>query len=142
MHELLQSLQDFLLAGGRVIVELGTLLLPWTPLAAWIVFWLFAVNWQKLRPVLLEGGWIGLLLIGLVMVLVWGVVAPPESGAHYILGLTLSNFVGKTVYVTALFSILLICGSLQLAGCCANCFGFEEAEPVELDTHVEHAHHH
>ena len=39
-------------------------LVPWTPLAAWIIVWLFAVNWEKLRATLAKGGWVGLVLIG------------------------------------------------------------------------------
>ena len=74
------------------------LLLPWFPLAVWIGFWLCAVNWNKLRDVLVsKGGLLGVLLIGAIWVLIWGVVAPPESGSHYLFGLMLSNFVGKLV---------------------------------------------
>jgi hypothetical protein len=44
-------------------------------------------------------------------------------------GLSLSNYVGKTVYVTALVCIMFLCGSVQLSGCCAACCRFEEDEP-------------
>ncbi len=133
MEPLLESFLQTLGALLNLLYSLGALLLPWTPLAAWIGFWLFGVNWQKLRDVLLAGGWIGVLLIGLVMILVWGSVAPPADGMHRIQGLELSNYVGKTVYVTTLFCIMFLCGSVQLSGCCANCCQFEE-DPVELDT--------
>ena len=172
MDALLTSLQQFLTSGWDVIVSLLSLLLFWIPplLVAWIVFWLFAVNWVKLRQVLLSGGWIGLILTGLVTILVWGSVAPPSwcdvttsqggivSGNltastpnaitlvnrndqsvtvntgdvdridrfHPMLGMRLSNFVGKTVYVTTLICIMLLCGSVQLAGCCAFCCRFDD----------------
>jgi len=123
---LADSLSQFVLAGGDVFYQLSRLVLPWLPLAAWIGFWLFAVNWRQFRDVLRRGGWLGMLLIGLLMVLVWGVVSPPPEGHHSIFGLELSNFVGKTVYVTGLFTIMLLCGSVQLSGCCGSCCQFEE----------------
>lgn len=130
MEVLIQSVSELFFALWNVVYALLVLLLPWTPLAAWIVFWLFAVSWISLRKVMLSGGFIGVVLLGLVIALVWGVVAPPEGGSHFILGLTLSNFVGKIVYVTALFCIMFLCGSLQLAGCCGECCRFEDDEPV------------
>jgi hypothetical protein len=140
MDALLENLGQFLSAGWDVLISLGALLLPWTPLAAWVLFWLAAVNWSKLWPVLKQGGLIGVVLIGLVMVLVWGVVAPPEGGVHHLLGLKLSNFVGKTVYVTALFVIAFLCGSVQLSGVCCQ-FPDEPDEP-EHDHGHDHGHGH
>jgi hypothetical protein len=105
------------------------LILPWTPLIAWVAFWTLAVNWVSLRRVLLSGGWIAVLLLMVVAIIGWGVIAPPESGAHHMLGLTLSNFVGKTVYVTALVVIALLCGSVQLSGLSGSLATFEEREP-------------
>jgi hypothetical protein len=119
MSELLVSLSDLIIAAWGLLKAVSGLLLPWFPLAVWIGFWLCAVNWIKLREVLIEkGGLLGLLLIGAIWVLIWGVVAPPESGSHFLLGLTVSNFVGKLVYVTALFCLMFLCGSVQLSGCC------------------------
>ena len=134
MESLFDSLLQLFLALWDVVADIGLLLLPVIPLAAWIVFWLFGVNWVKLRQVLLQGGWIGVVLIGLVAVLIWGSIAPPPGGSHFILGLKLSNFVGKTVLVTTLFCIMFLCGSVQLSGCCASCCSFEE-EPVGLNIH-------
>ena len=100
---------------------------------AWVVFWLFGVNWSQLKPLLLQrwGGWVGVVLIGLVTILIWGTVAPPEKGAHLIFGLELSNYVGKTVYVTAMVCIMFLCGSVQLSGCCNRCCKFEESTQAE-----------
>lgn len=184
MEALLQSLLDLLIALWGVLKSLGLVLLPWIGLAAWIAYWLFAVNWTRLRTVLLQGGLIGVLLIGFVMIVVWGVVAPPstrlvetadgrsllghvvasteesvtisQAGAepqeiprseivdnrpvHDLLGLKLSNYVGKTVYVTTLFVIMFLCGSVQLAGCCASCCQFDEPAELEEHGHAAHAH--
>ena len=119
MTELLVSLSDLVVAAWGLLKAVSGLLLPWFPLAVWIGFWLCAVNWNKLREVLVsKGGLLGVLLIGAIWVLIWGVVAPPASGSHHLFGLTLSNFVGKLVYVTALFCLMFLCGSVQLSGCC------------------------
>jgi len=135
MQQLIESLLLFLWSGLNVVVTLGELFIPWIPLVVWICFWMFAVNWVKLREVLLQGAGIGVFLIGLMMIMVWGVVAPPVDGYHEILGLELSNFVGKAVYVTALFCIMFLSGAVQLSGSCGNCCQFDEDEPAE-----EHAH--
>ena len=136
---LLNSLGDMVLALWDVAAWAVVLILPWTPLIAWIAFWLFAVNWVKLREVLLQGAWIGVVLVGLVTVLLWGTIAPPVGGSHDMLGLSLSNFVGKTVYVTTLFCIMFLCGSVQLSGFCSSCCQFEEdEEPADDHAHASH----
>ncbi|MBW3543742.1 MAG: hypothetical protein KY476_26135 [Planctomycetes bacterium] len=181
MEALGQSLKQLWFAFRDLLVALAELLAPWLPLIValglWITFWTCAVNWERLRRVLLEGGWIGLVLVGLVTVLVWGTVDPPQwreirtddgrvftgyllgrtddtlriSGAdepiaveriastdtyHRLLGLKVSNYVGKTVYVTALICIMLLCGSVQLAGCCRVT---DPPQPVSLShSHAAH----
>ena len=134
MNQLLTSLQSLLAASWEVVIALLVLVLPWTPLLAWVAFWLLAVNWVKLRDILLRGGWIGVVLMGLVMVLVWSLVAPPASGSHHLFGLHVSNFVGKTVYVTALLTIMFLCGSVQLSGACGTLAHFPEVPPDD-DSH-------
>ena len=57
------------------------------------------------------------------------------TGYHRLLGLRVSNFVGKTVYVTALICIMFLCGSVQLGGCCR----VEDDERVELRAVQHHA---
>ncbi len=118
--QFLESLGQFLRAGVDVIVSFFGLFEPhaglYIALILWIAFWVGAVNWVRLRKILLEGGWTGLVLIAGLAILVWGCIAPPAGDTHSILGLELSNFVGKTVYVTGLICIMFICGSIQLAG--------------------------
>jgi hypothetical protein len=139
MHPLVESLYQLVIALGDLGMALGALVLPFLPLVVWVVFWIFGVNWLKLRVVLLEGGWVGIVLLGLFAVLVWGTVAPPPSGFHHFLGLTVSNFVGKTVLVTTLICIMFLCGAVQLSGACGSLCHFEEPEP-ETTGHDAHAH--
>lgn len=127
--ELLHAVVDLLSALYLVIVALLATVAPLTPLLLWIAYWTFAVDWVKLRHFFLRGGWIVLLLMMFAAILTWGVVAPPESGAHRLLGLSVGNFVGKTVYVTAIVVITFLCGSVQLSGVCGPLVRFESEDP-------------
>ncbi|MEZ5943526.1 MAG: hypothetical protein R3C18_19190 [Planctomycetaceae bacterium] len=147
--ELLNAIWQLIVALGALLSALLHTAVPWLPLVAWIAFWLLAVNWSKLYPVLdrdrlagvLPLGLIGILLIGFLAILTWGVIAPPDGGVYNIFGLQLSNFVGKTVYVTGLFVIAAMCASVQLSGFVKPWCLFDEPEEVaEPDTH--HAGHH
>ena len=139
MYQLLDSLLNLVVALWQVARDIFVLVLPWTPLLAWVGFWLLAVNWVKYRDVLIKGGWTGLFFLGVIMILIWGLIAPPADGVHHVFGLSLSNFVGKTVYVTALFSIMFLCGSVQLSGACGSLACFTEDE--ESDDHGHAAAH-
>lgn len=134
MQALLDSILQLILALWQVLYSTIALVTPWLALLAWVGFWLFAVNWVQLRKLLLQGGWIGLVLIGFMMIVVWWAIAPPPDGHHLILGLTLSNFVGKTVYVTFLMCILLLCGSVQLSGVLPTCCSFNATEEEQEST--------
>lgn len=137
---MLDALFELLSALTVLIAQTGALILPWTPLIAWIVFWTFGANWTKLRETLAKGGWIGVFLIALVMVIIWGAVAPPPDGMHNFpipgtkASIPVSNLVEKAVYVSGLLCIMLLCGAVQLSGCCASCCQFadepEEATPA------------
>lgn len=140
MLDVVTNVVALLGAVWQLVISVLLLILPWTPLIAWLAFWLYAVNWVKLRAVMVQGGWIGVVALGFMMILIWGVIAPPASGAHHLLGLTLSNFVGKTVYVTALLTIMLLCGSVQLSGACGDWATFPE--PVADDDHGHGGHGH
>ena len=141
MEKLIGSLQNLLVAGWEVVVSLLTFAVPWTPLIAWIAFWLLAVNWEKLYPVLAKGAVIGVVFIGLMMILVWGLIAPPPDGAHHLFGLKPSNFVGKTIYVTMLLTIAALCGSVQLSGACGTLASFPD-DDHDRDNHGEGDHGH
>ncbi|MGC4089147.1 MAG: hypothetical protein QM756_14940 [Polyangiaceae bacterium] len=141
MLEVLSNLVSLLAAVWQLVISVAALILPWTPLIGWLAFWLFAVDWVKLRAVMLQGAWIAVLFFGFMAILIWGVIAPPDDGFHYFFGLTLSNFVGKTVYVTALITIMYLCGSVQLSGACGSWASFPEPEPEESHHgHDDHGH--
>ena len=126
------------LALAGLIVALIQALLPWTPLLAWIAFWLLAVNWRKLYPILMRGGLVGVILTALMTILVWSSLAEPEGGFHYLLGLKVNNIYGKLVYVTGLAVIAALCGTVQLSGSCDAFSRFEESSPPEENLHPAH----
>jgi hypothetical protein len=135
-----QSLEQLFWAGVDVIKAVLQLFQPnvglYLALAAWIVFWTFAVNWVRLRKIFLSGGFIGVLLIAFMAILVWGCIAPPPGGSHNILGLSPSNFFGKLVYVTGFLCIMLICGSVQLA------INPDQDEEPPAEPEISHSHSH
>jgi hypothetical protein len=135
--DLLNSLINVARSLLDVLVSLLRIILPWLPLLAWIGFWLFAVNWSKAFPILRRGGAIGVLLAMFIAVLVWGSVAPPEGGTHSLLGLAVSNYAGKFMYVTMLACMALLCGSVQMSGALGRLAEFPE--PV-ADDHHGHGH--
>lgn len=133
-HPLIDSIINFLGALWDLLGSVGALILPIVPLLLWVGFWTFAVDWVKLRAFLLKGGGVGLVLLSLVAMLVWGMVAPPEDGFHYILGKQLTNFVGKFVYVTGLVCIMLLSGAVQLAGVFGECCPPKPPESLDSDS--------
>ncbi|MCA9083576.1 MAG: hypothetical protein KDA81_05955 [Planctomycetaceae bacterium] len=141
--ELFQSLLNVFWSLLDVVVALVNVILPWLPLLAWMAFWSLAVNWAKAFDVLRRGGFIGVLLLMFLAVLVWGAVAPPVEGTHSILGLTVSNYAGKFIYVTMLTCIALLCGSVQMSGTFGSLIDFsneEQTEEVHHGHHDSHAH--
>jgi hypothetical protein len=140
LFDLFSSLINVLWSLLDVVVNLVRVILPWLPLLAWVGFWTFAVNWAKAFPILRRGGFIGILLLMFVTVLVWGAVAPPVNGKHMMLGLSVSNYAGKFIYVTMLTCIALLCGSAQLSGAFGRLGEFPE-EPAE-DDHGHNGHGH
>lgn len=133
--EVLQSIWNVVVAVANLLVELVQFIAPWTPLLAWIAFWLLAVNWKVLYPILMKGGMIGVILTGLMAVLVWSVIAEPEGGVHRLYGLAVSNTTGKTIYVTSLIVIAFMCGSVQLSGACDRFCSFEEPQAEDAHSH-------
>jgi hypothetical protein len=138
MESLLESLLQLVTAMWNVVASSVAFLFPLLPLFAWVAFWLFAVDWAKLRRVMLDSGWIAVALLALLAVMVWGSVSPPADGYHLIPGLMLTNYFGKLVYVTALVCIMFLCGAVQLGGCCAGWVPAQEAEAA--DEPAEHGH--
>lgn len=81
-------------------------------LVLWIVWWLFLVDWAATRDSLKQGGWVGLILLGLLTVLVWGCLSPADR--EY-LPIPLPNFLEEFTVVFGLYVVMLGCGALQLA---------------------------
>lgn len=138
--DLLNSLIDVGASVLDVIFNLLRVVVPWLPLLTWMAFWSLAVNWSKALPILRRGGFLGVLLLMFVAVLVWGSVAPPEGGHHSMLGLTVSNFTGKVIYVTFLTCIALLCGSAQLSGAFGRLAVFPDELPADDHGHDHHGH--
>ena len=138
--DLFFSLIDVLRSLFNVVVSLVRVIVPWLPLLAWIGFWTFAVNWAKAFPNFRRGGLIGVFLMMFVSVLVWGSVAPPVGGEHFMFGLSVSNYVGKFIYVTMLTCIALLCGSAQLSGAFGKLCEFPEEPEDDHHGHGGHGH--
>ena len=141
LFNLVISLVDVFQALLNLVVSVVLVLIPWLPLLGWLAFFSLAVNWAKAYPILRRGGILGVLLLMVVAVLVWGSVAPPEGGKHYLLGMAVSNFTGKFIYVTMLTCMALMCGSAQLSGAFGSLADFPEA-PAEDDHGHGHGHGH
>jgi hypothetical protein len=134
--ELLHSLLNVLESLWELLLVAGRLVIPYAALMCWIAFWLLAVNWENLYSVFWSGGWIGIALLTVMVVFIWGVIAPPET-THDLLGMEVSNFVGKFVKVAALVAIMFLCGAVQLSGAVNCCVRFDEPAPAESD-HDDH----
>ena len=127
----LEAVEAMLLGLGHIVRSVGEVVFtaPVLPLLCWAAFWLFAVDWTRMRQIMLKGGWLGVVLIGAVMVIVWQQISPTTQA---VLGLTeLSGYVEKLVYVTALVSVMFVCGAVQLTGCCSRC---TPATVTEIDS--------
>ncbi len=76
-------------------------------LILWIVWWLAAVNWKKLWPVLGKGAWVPLVLLGNLAALAWSRVAPSVGPVG------IPNFWWQLGAIGGLLLSALICGWLQ-----------------------------
>lgn len=140
MTDILKALADF---GGPIyglVLALGSAVAPWLPLLGWVVYWMFCVNWRRLRPMIFtQGGLIGVVLLGLVAALVWGVI-DPNDGTTKIYSLYVSNFVEKIVYVSALICIMFLAGATQLSGFLGSWGEFPEIELPTVAGGDDHGH--
>lgn len=139
MLEIFQSLLNLFVAVFDVVKALFFFLLPYIALISWVAYWLLAVNWVKLYEVLFKkGGIIGFALICFMTILIWGLIAPPAGGFHSFMGMHVSNFIAKTVYVSSLVVIIFMCGSVQLSGALNSICKFDD--PAPEDEHGGHGH--
>src|SRR5687767_8224128 len=81
------------------------------PVAIWMAFWLWAVNWKKVWPTLAEGAWAPCVLLILIAALVWSRIVP---GTFSFLGfVSIPNFWWQLGGVGALAALALFSGWLQ-----------------------------
>ena len=136
LENIVDALEQILLGFKQILTVVASVIFtaPVLPVLAWALFWLFAVDWTRLRQIILKGGWLGVALVGVVMVVVWQQIVPE---AEVVLNLEVNGYIEKMVYVTALFSVMFVCGAIQLTGCCRRCC---PVPTTELETEDGHAH--
>jgi hypothetical protein len=126
---IVQIVQDL----GKLLVALLQVGLQWSLLIAWVAWWLWAVNWRRVWPVLAEGGWAPLTLLMILAALVWSQIAPRDLNLGII---TLHNFWWQLCAVALLAGLTFFCGWLQ------GVFGWESQEiSTEPPAHA-HGHDH
>ena len=122
---------------GYLVVNLLILLMQWSLLIAWLAWWLWGVNWNRLWPTLRRGAWAPLVLLIIVSALVWSRIQPSDCNC---LGFTtVPNFWWQLGAVGLLAAVTFFCGWLQ------GVFHWAPAE-INLDppatTHHGHGHDH
>jgi hypothetical protein len=136
VSELWESLVQLFAQLGVFLGLLLQLLASWSLVIVWIAWWLWGVNWKKAWPVLAQGAWAGVLLIGVVVTLAWSQIAP--SSCTLLRIFVVPNFWWQLGAVAGLIAIALFCGWLQ------GVMGWTPAEislePPAAASH-EHAHH-
>ena len=134
LDSIVEALGQIIFGLQQIVSSIASVVLtaPVLPVLCWTVFWLLAVDWIQLRQILLKGGWLGIMLVGFVMVIVWQQISP---GSQAVLGLELNGYIEKLVYVTALLSLMFVCGAVQLTGCCTRWCAAEVVEAETTDSH-------
>jgi hypothetical protein len=110
-----------------------TLVLELILLAAWVAWWLWAVNWVKAWEWLARGAWVAVLLLVFLAALVWSKIGSRELDLGFV---QLPNFwwqLGGTALLTCL---ALFCGWVQgVAGWMPGDVPIYPAEATADDTH-------
>jgi hypothetical protein len=132
--EILQTLEHLLLDLGTLIVQFLGLALQWGVLLAWLAWWLLAVNWKKVWPVLAQGAWAPLVLLVFLTAMVWSRLDPVPCRCLDVM--TIANFWWQLFGVTLVVGLTFLCGWVQAL------LGWEPAEVnLEPPTTSDHAHH-
>ena len=107
---------------GALVAGVLALAMRWSLVIAWVVFWLWAVNWKKLWPVLAHGAWVPFVLLMVIAAIAWSRLDPTDCTC---LGfVTVPNFWWHLGGVSLLMALTFLCGWVQ------GLFGWE---PAELD---------
>jgi hypothetical protein len=127
MEEIWLSFVQLLNSLGQFAWAVSSFLITWWVVILWLAWWLCAVNWRKVWPVLASGAWLAVVLTVFLAALSWSrLVAHPRHGFWWYLG------------ATALIACLtLLCGWLQ------EVFGWTPADvDLEPPPATAHSHHH
>src|SRR5260370_39411309 len=81
------------------------------PVALWMAWWLWAVNWKQAWPVLAQGGWAPVLLLIFLGAEAWSRIAPSECDCLRFVAIP--NFWWQLGSLSALVALALFCGWLQ-----------------------------
>ena len=94
LENLVEAVGQILLGLKQILTVLATEVFsaPVLPILVWSLFWLFAVDWTRLRQIILKGGWLGVVLVGVVLVIIWQQVVPE---AEVVLGLEVNGYIEK-----------------------------------------------
>jgi hypothetical protein len=138
MFELWHTLQQLATVLGSLLVEVLALALRWSLAIAWAAWWLWAVDWRKLWPVLGQGAWAPVSLFALLGALVWALWFPSAYSLAGI-GLTdreIPNFSWQLLAVAFLLGTAAFCGWVQ------RLYHWEPAEIVlePVGGHAMHGH--
>jgi hypothetical protein len=131
--EIMKPLVELGGALGTLLVEFLKLAVAWSPLIAWVAWWLWAADWRKLWPTLAQGAWLPVVLLSIMVALVWSALTPTSV---VVAGLAeVSNFWWQLGAVGLVVGVALFCGWLQIL------FGWQPAE-LDLNAELAHAHEH
>ena len=130
-----QFLATFAILVYQFLLLIGIVFQNGALLIVWVLWWLLAVNWNKVWPVLARGAWAPVVLLVFTSALVWSKLAP-SKGTLFGAG-TLPNFWWQLGDVCLLAALTLFCGWLQ------GVFGWAPAEvslepPVPAHDHSYH----
>lgn len=103
-------------------------------LLAWIVWWLWGVNWSKAWPMLRAGAWAPLVLLIIVVALGWSQLTPRDIRVFGFL--RLPNFLWQFIGTGGFVCLALFCGWLQ------GYFGWTPAEISVEPAPAPHGHGH
>jgi hypothetical protein len=89
----------------------GMTVVRFLPVLAFVAWCLWGIDWRKAWPVLAEGGWIPLVLIGAMAGFVWAFVFPTPA---IVFGfIPMPNYLWQLEAVGLLICLALACGWLQ-----------------------------
>jgi hypothetical protein len=111
MSEQLDILMQIGALIGKLLAPLVALIVASLLLIVWIAWWLWAVNWKKVWPVLAEGAWAPAVLLMIGGAIAWSQLAPSTCDCLGIV--TIPNFWWQLGDIATLAILALFCGWVQ-----------------------------